>query len=178
MSHPRHDDLKVCDNCDKCERSRLEAESKCRGLHRLLSSNRHQVFIIVYWTSNTAFLHRILRLNRFIDVEQPVFSTFYCLSASFFFLTSPTHPLLKVSKTLSNLSGSHSRLYILVIPSLDTFFSFRFLGFLSYSRLLPISNSPCSVISSLFPRLQFAKLKRYSLVSSLLRKLYVFCKKI
>jgi hypothetical protein len=115
-----------CDNCDQCERSRLEAESKCRGLHRWLSSNCHQVFIIVCWTSNTAFLPRILWFIWFIDVKQLVFSTFYCVSASFFFLTSPTHPLLKVNKTLSNLSGSRSRLYIRCNTVSGYFFSLDF----------------------------------------------------
>ena len=119
-----HDDLTevVCDNCDKCKRSRLEAESKCRGLHRWLSSNRHQVFFVVYWTFNTAFLPRVLWPIRFIEVKQPVFSTFYYVSASFLSLTLPTHPRLKVNKSLSNLSGSRSRLYIRCNTSLDTFF--------------------------------------------------------
>jgi hypothetical protein len=161
-----------------CERSRLEAESKCRGLHRWLSSNCHQVFIIVYWTSNTTFLPRILWLNWFIGVRWPVFSTFYCVSTSFFpsphsLLTHP-HTLLKVNKTHKPF-GSPSRLYIRCDSLWILFSLFQILVFLSYSRLLPFCNSPCSVISSLFPRLQFAKLRRCSLVSSLLRKLYVFC---
>ena len=116
--------------CDNCERSRLEAESKCRGLHRWLSSNcHHQVFIIVYWTSNTAFSRHIVWLNWFIDVKQPVFGTFYCVSTSFFFLSSHPHPLLKVTKTLSNLSGSRSRLYIRCNTTSGYFFLLNF-GFL------------------------------------------------
>ena len=72
------------------------------------------------------FLHHIMWLNWFFDVKQLVFSTFYCLSASFFFfLTSPTHPPLKVNKILSNLSGSHSCSNILLIWSLDTFSPFK-----------------------------------------------------
>ena len=86
------------------------------------------------------------------------------------------HPLLKVNKTLSNLSGSRSRLYLRCNTVSGYFFPLDFWVSCPYSRLPPICNSPCLVISSLFLRLQFAKLRRYNLVFSLLRKLYVFCK--